>query len=328
MFLFIGCVIVQFSFAQKTIFDVISYIEPKGWKKEVGETITSYTYIKGNNWCRINIVKSTISKGSVVADFNSEWEEMVVKNYKTTTAPILNDVEEVNGWKIKAGGSTFKFNNSEAMVFLTTTTGYNRCASIVATTNTKAYLKDIDELLASVSLEKQESNSPQTNVSQIANSILGTWCITASDQSSFRVNNAIMSTIYRQYTFKANGMYACHIKTFDPLMSSIFLGRETGTYQINNNTLNIQPQKSVLEEWSKKNNSDAWGKLLKSQKITLEKVTYQFAKIYIPENNEWQLILKTGNETKRDGPFNNYERNAWIYILASPARPILILPGE
>lgn len=70
------------------------------------------------------------------------------------------------------------------------------------------------------------------------------------------------------------------------------------------------------------------GNLLKTKNIALEKVTDNFTKIHIPENNEWQLILKTGNSTRRDGPFNNYDRNAWIYIASSPARPVLKLPDE
>ena len=111
-------------------------------------------------------------------------------------------------------------------------------------------------------------------------------------------------------------------------MSSILLGRESGTYMVSGNNLTINPQKNVLEEWSKKNNTDQWGNLLKTQTIALEKVTYSFTKIHIPENNEWQLILKAGNATRRDGPFNNYDRNAWIYIASSPARPVIKLPGE
>lgn len=325
------CVLLSTSFAQTETFDLTSYTAPKGWEKAVEQTITSYTLnnSKNNTWCRINIVKSTVSKGTIEQDFESEWQEMVIKNYQPTDTPKLNKIKKINGWTIKAGSSNFIFNNRQAMVFLTTASGYKRCVSIIAVTNTRDYVKDIEAFLASVNLEKPHVTStptPTTNENGI--SVLGTWCITSSDQSSYRVNNGIVSTIFRQYTFKANGTYTCNIKTFDPVMSSILLGRESGTYQVNGNTLTINPQKSVLEEWSKKNNTDQWGKLLKTQHIALEKVTYSFTKIYIPENNEWQLILKASNATKRDGPFNNYDRNAWIYIASSPARPILKLPGE
>jgi hypothetical protein len=335
LLLFYFFIIWQITSAQKENFDLINYTAPKGWKKEVAENNISYTIINKNLWCLINIVKSTNSLGSIDKDFENEWQELVVKSYKPADAPQLNEVQVANGWKIKAGGAKFVFNNSEAMVFLTTASGYDRCASIIATTNSQDYIKDIEALLASVDLLKPEIVSAQTATANnentqhpAENSIIGTWCITASDQSDFRLKNGIMSTIFRQYTFKGNGSYTCYLKTFDSLMNSIFLGRESGTYKTSGNNLTINPQKNVLEEWSKKNNADQWGKLLKTQKIALEKVTYSFSKIYIPENNEWQLILKTANQTKRDGTFNNYEKNAWIYIITSPARPVIKLPGE
>ncbi|WP_462255033.1 lipocalin-like domain-containing protein [Ferruginibacter sp.] len=511
LLLFVCCSFAAISFAQKETFDIINYSAPKGWKKEVGENTITYTIInnKKNTWCQINIVKSTASKGSIEDDFKNEWQVLIIKSFNPSEAPQLNEVQEANGWKIKAGGAKFISNNNDAMAFLTTASGYDRCASIIATTNSQDYIKDIEVLLASVDLIKPEivaaptptavddknsivgtwkktgsvnpsyndayatsiagyssdqyifnsngtyhfisktfgmsfakillvkengtyqisgntititpqksvieawskkdggdkwgsllssqkrtlekatyqftkhyfsgiqiwnlvlqnntvtqRDGPHSNNKSFVNawyyspisannpvielpngqniateavqetktnnttSILGTWCITASDQSDFRMKNGIMSTIFRQYTFKENGSYTCNIKTFDPVMSSTFLGRESGTYQINGNNLTINPQKNVLEEWSKKNNADQWGKLLKTQKITLEKTTYSFSKIYIPENNEWQLILKAGNQTKRDGPFNNYEKNAWIYIITSPARPVIKLPGE
>ncbi len=132
------------AFAQKETFDLISYTAPRGWEKAVEENITNYTIVnkKTNSWCRINIVKSTVSKGDINQDFESEWQEMIIKNYHPTDAPQLNEIQEADGWKIKAGGAKFIFNNSEAMVLLTTATGYNRCVSIVATANSQDYIKD------------------------------------------------------------------------------------------------------------------------------------------------------------------------------------------
>ena len=84
----------------------------------------------------------------------------------------------------------------------------------------------------------------------------------------------------------------------------------------------------MLEEWSKVINADRWGKLLETQNVALEKVSYTFSKVNIPENKEWQLILKANLQTRRDGPLNNYQKDAWVYINSSPARPVIKLPGE
>ena len=107
------CIASTLAAAQKETFDLITYDPPKGWKKEVTENITSYTIIddKKNSWCQVSIVKSTSSKGSIDADFDSEWQGLVVKNYKITEAPKLNEVQETGGWKIKAGGGNFVLEN-------------------------------------------------------------------------------------------------------------------------------------------------------------------------------------------------------------------------
>jgi hypothetical protein len=175
-----------------------------------------------------------------------------------------------------------------------------------------------------------QTKEPASTATAATNNTLlaGTWCISASDQSAWRVQNGVVSTIFRQYTFASNGTYIFITKTFDPMLNSILLGRENGTYQLNADIISITPQKSVLEEWSKKDGRDEWGKLLKTQNIALEKAGYRFSKYFIPDNNEWQLILKADKETKRDGPFNGSAgSNTWIYILSSAARPIIKLPG-
>ncbi len=310
-------------FSQKETFDLVTYTPPKdsltiGWKKDVRETMVSYSFTnkKNNSWCQISIVKSTTSKGSIDQDFESEWQELIVKNYKPTGAPQLNEVQEADGWKIKAGGTKFTFNNSDAMALLTTMSGFNRCVSITAATNSQDYLKDIETLLSSVDLIKPDTIiQPATSNNGDNSSIIGTWLATASDQSSFRMNNGVMNYIIRQYSFNANGTYSFISKAFDPLMDKILLGKENGTYQISGSNISINPKKSVLEAWSKKDGADKWGQLLNTQNITLEKVTYQFTKHYFSGIKEWSLVFQADNLTQRDGAYSGGTafNNAWIY---------------
>ncbi len=328
----IGCIAGLILFAQKTTFDIVTCTPPKGWKKEIKENVTTYTITdeKTNTWCQIAIIKSTVSKGSIEIDFNSEWQELIVKSYNVTDTPQVNPVQEAEGWKIKTGGGKFMFNNNNAMAMLTTASGYNRCVSIVSTTNSQDYIKDIDALLASVDLKKSEAvaEPSQTEVTDGA-SVLGDWGATASDQSSFRMKNGVMNYISRQYTFNANGTYSFTSKAFDPLMDKILLGKETGTYQVSGNNLTIVPKKSVLEAWSKKDGSDKWGKFLNSQNIPLEKVSYQFTKHYFSGTKIWALVLQAGKATNRDGLFsgNTAFTNSWLYNPISPNNVKIVLPN-
>lgn len=169
----------------------------------------------------------------------------------------------------------------------------------------------------------------QTPVNKnVKNSVTGTWGISASDNSNYRMKNGVMNYISRQYTFYANGTYIFVSKAYDPLMSNIFLGKENGTYQISSNNIIINPKKSVLEAWSKKEGRDEWGNHLNTQNITPEKVTYRFTKHYFSGMQILNLILQAGKATQRDGPFssNAIFTNAWYYAPVSSNNPVTVLP--
>ena len=126
--------------AQKEVFDLVGFVAPQGWNKEVRETLTIFTTIdqQKKTWCQVAIVKSTTSKGSIEQDFVSEWQELVVKNYNPAQAAAESVVVEAEGWKVKSGSAGFSFNHSDAFAILTTFSGYDRCASIVITSISQA----------------------------------------------------------------------------------------------------------------------------------------------------------------------------------------------
>jgi hypothetical protein len=82
-------------------------------KKKLRETLVTYTTSNNatKSWCRISIVKSTISKGDIDQDFESERQGLIEKNYPSTDSMQLNPTQEANGFKIKSGSSPFLFEN-------------------------------------------------------------------------------------------------------------------------------------------------------------------------------------------------------------------------
>ncbi len=318
-------------FAQQETLDLTTYTIPTGWKK-TNNTTSVVCYAITNNqkgtYCQIAVYASTTSKGSLQADFESEWQELVVKPYKPTTKPELQSAVSENGWDVQSGVAPFEFSGGESAAMLVTASSHERCMSIVILTNTEDYQSQIKNFLESVDLKKVEANTRTANNTSDNKSILGVWTMSASDQSSFRMNNGVMNYIIRQYTLNENGSYTFITKTFDPLMDKILLGKENGTYQISGNNLTIIPQKSVLEAWTKKDNADKWGKLLTTQNMALEKVTYQFTRYYMSGIQEWDLILQTGAPTKREGPFNTTSWDkAYIYSPISSSHPLIELPA-
>ena len=149
-------------FAQKETLDLITYTPPKGWKKETKPAVITYsiTNITKRIWCQIGIYKSSISKGNIQQDFESEWDVLITKPNNKEPQDAGNVVKEIGGWKIKTGRGKFTFNNTQPIAVLTTMSGYNRVVSIVATTNSLDYMPAIEQLLASVEMKKPSTDNP------------------------------------------------------------------------------------------------------------------------------------------------------------------------
>jgi hypothetical protein len=158
------CFTAPILFAQQQTYDLVSYNPPTGWKKEVKTNMTVYTMTdkKKNSWCQIFLVKSTTSKGSIEADFESEWREFAVANYKPTETPNISEVQEADGWKIRAGSAKFVFNGHDAIVVVNTFSGYNRCVSIVAATNNRDYMQQYYDLLETIDLVRPSTDTTVT----------------------------------------------------------------------------------------------------------------------------------------------------------------------
>ena len=151
------CCISKCALAQKESFDIIQFTAPAGWTKEIKNNRISYSVKNKNVWCQIGIFKSVTSKGTIEQDFESEWQELIEATYHPAAGPQITDIPEKDGWKIKSGGSPFTFKQNNAVVMLTTISGYGKSVSIVAATNYTDYLTNVQQLVASIKLNKSDS---------------------------------------------------------------------------------------------------------------------------------------------------------------------------
>ncbi len=165
---------------QKETFDIVTYNPPKDWKKEVNENIISYSIVDNlaKTWCQIGIVKSTISKGSIEQDFNSEWTELAAKPFNITAPPQLSEITEADGWKIQSGSGQVTTNNNKAAAILTTFSGYGRCVSIIALTGSQRHLNDIESFVSHIELKNPDGD-------QLSSEEINTTPVQQTSTSSF-----------------------------------------------------------------------------------------------------------------------------------------------
>ncbi len=332
------------SFAQQTeTFDLATYVAPAGWSKSSDTKNVigfSTTNKQARTYCQMGIYASTNSKGNSLTDFESEWQILVAQTYKPSITPEPVSTPLANGWTEQRGVATFQFDGAESAAMLVTMTGYERCMSFLILTNTQDYFPEIEKFLGSVQLKKMDAPAPPIAIatapailgnSNTTHSVIGTWVANASDNSNYRMKNGVMNVITRQYTFMENGTYTFLTKTYDPLVENLLLTKENGTYMVVNGTsVAVVPQKSVIEAWTKKNNTDNWGTFINTQNKPLEKTTYQFTRHYFSGIQQWNLVLQSDKATQRDGPFSSNDTfaNAWYYNMPSASYSVIVLPGK
>jgi len=134
---------------------------------------------------------------------------------------------------------------------------------------------------------------------------------------------------WREYYFNPDGSYQFLQKNISYLaQNEIVLVYEKGTYTLNGNQLTISPQSGTIENWSKAG-SDRAGKLLKTEKRTLEKVIYTMSFHYFSGIQKTNLVLQYSKHTLRDGAFSNNAsfKNSWLYGRPyTPDKPSIELP--
>jgi len=157
--LFFICSTANLVAQKKETFDLATYTVPAAWKK-TGSTNNVVSYAITNNqkgtYCQIGVYASTISKGNVQADFESDWQELVVKIHHPSTKPERTPTVSENGWDVLSGVAPFEFSGAQSAAMLVTATSNGRSVSIVVLTNTSDYQGEIEKFLESVDLKKIE----------------------------------------------------------------------------------------------------------------------------------------------------------------------------
>ena len=332
--LVISCTSLAIAFAQKETFDIVTYTSLKGWEKQPAESAVQFSKedtAKGT-YCMITLFKAVPGTANSKENFDLAWASVVKEMVTASATPEMQPVATEDGWEVQSGYAPFENDGIKGIVVLVTSSGFEKMVNIIILTNTDTYEKNITAFLESVSLKKPEVNSQTATENNSDNlSIIGTWGKNSGAHQTYGDPVSYGNAGYSkdQYTFNSNGTYSFVSKTFRMSYDKIILVKENGTYQISGTNLTIQPKKSVIEAWSKKDGSDKWGKLLTTQPRTIEKVTYSFTKHYFSGIQIWNLVLQADKVTQRDGPFstNTTFTNAWYYGPISSNNPVIELPA-
>ena len=145
-------------FSQTEKLDIFEYTPPKGWTKTPKDGVM--VYIDSNKtagtFCVLSVYPSSQSAGSPQKDFSNEWNELIVKPFKTEANPKTENQTE-DGWTTVSGAAQIEDNGIKSYVILTTLSGYGRVVSTYAILNDQSYLEQIGAFLTSVKMDKAKA---------------------------------------------------------------------------------------------------------------------------------------------------------------------------
>lgn len=340
MKLFLTYLLLLFSvpvFAQSVhSFDIVSFSLASTWKKEAQQDWLAYRVENPakKTYARILLYPSLPSSGNPETDFQKEWNDLIVSNYKPeqTIEESLSDYKD--GWKAKIRVAPFVHNQVNQAVILLMLTDGKKKMSMVFLTNTEEFQKDFEDFGSSLKFASAPVQSaptaPTTQVSgppasvsnpkapvQIDQKLIGKWNRSASVSPLF-ANAAEWGTsgyTTCRYEFFADGTYQYTERNFGFAYEDIILVRESGQYSADAGVLTISPANTQIERYGKKNGVDELGNLKEKKSRTPEKVAYRYQFHYFEGIGEWNLVLQADRPTQRDGNFssNTTFPNAWYF---------------
>ncbi len=319
--------------AQKATYDIISYSAPAGWKQEYAGNYVSYSKIDGSSWAQMTLYKSTVSKGGIAADLDSEWKEIVEAMHATQNTESTQPAT-ANGWTVASRSCLWPYNGANVATILTTYTNGNVCVSVLCNATAKPYLDSYKALISTIDLNVPAATIQvtATPAPSSARPLTGLWGIYINEISG-QVNGAPQLTggyFRKEYTFFENGTYQFLEKDLSAYSTStILFGWETGTWSVTGNKITISPKQGKDEEWSKpaSGRTDQWGSRVKTNVRKLETITYTFELKYYSGMKETHLLLRNDLPTYREGKSNNMnnKHHEWSYT-PQPVNKAMVTP--
>lgn len=315
-----------FSYSQQRSYDIVSYTAPNSWTETLGNGNVSYSRIENGNWAQITIYKSTASTGNIDADFDKDWNELVVVN-KNISSPQKTKPQPKDDWAAMSGSGTWQYNGVNVTSQLTVYSNSKVCISILCNFTTNLYLKDYQTVLASVFINPGNAQLnldtiPPQNGGSFAvtnkNSVVGIWIVNQAETRGFSNGHLMYSGGYmrKEYQIKEDGTYIFREKNWLANNEIIYFVYESGTWTMDGNKLTITPKKGKAGWWHKDkitNDVNKWGNYQKAAAYKIQSADYIF-EIKAESNYNSSIILNCSKATERDGGQLNNSSYRFVYV--------------
>ena len=278
--------------------DVTTYSPPKGWTRVEGQgpsvqlqVVNEAAGAAGS----FTLLGAIPSAGDARTNFDRAWENAVTSVMPDAPAPKITGPMARDGWEIVRGSSSFQYVGRATTMTLVVATGDGRQVIAVVTTIGTTYQKDADRLLASLRFATPAAAAPSVELN-------GAWGFSSGGAMGSGPYAAWLSD-RREYTFDGKGGYTFLRRHNVDRESETSIIRERGSYTLVRDVLTLSPAKAEREIWSK-DTKGGYVKLVKREKVALEKTSYRVALTTYLDTQVPNLMLTPEAATQRDGNFN------------------------
>lgn len=280
------------------------YSPPPGYQTEELDDHVEWTKVGDRSFCAIAVFDLRPLRSSVAVEKAYEWHNVVTPTFvpkvtrrATFETAVGDSVAATTATLVTADGTTYA--GTHYMVMPPGMIG-----SVLVTSDSTVSLRACERVAAAVvrSLDvdwaSPRFNDPEARVETPQ----GRW--------------AIAGPTSREYTFAADGSYRFHSETSTKNGARIV--DDEGSYRVRGNQLTLTPRSATI--------TTVTSSVTKRTAVPLAKAMYTWSRIYVPETNEWRLVLVPRKASARDrdmpaagASYSDREQPSWRMTPGEPA---------
>jgi hypothetical protein len=230
--------------AQKQVFDIASFVAPKGWQQlDSNGMVILHDYKTSNNltsFCQIVLFPSRESSGNIVKDFQEEWNSKVTVPTGHKTTPTTESKKTPDGWNVTTGVASITQSGLTYARMLVTATGFGKTMTVLVNTAGSDYTSAIETFFNDFDLNSKAvtNKTPIMNTSFTMNDYL----FTVPDGWQLRKKSGHIEI--------QNMQSGCLIQIFEPQAGSGDLLKDADAMLQQMYPQGWQPQKSGKDKYT------------------------------------------------------------------------------
>ena len=156
VFTAVGLLTAQAVFCQREKLGIVKYTSPAGMNKTPKDNVVAFSEFDQatGKFCIITLYGATPGTGNAQSDFAREWNNLVLKSFKTAEASPKTETSSEDGWTAVGGGSEVEGEIGKAIAFVTVISGFGQTVSVLGVFNDPVHAGKLHSFISAIEMDK------------------------------------------------------------------------------------------------------------------------------------------------------------------------------